>query len=135
MFKARLKTRSCWRCGGLAFLFFFVRIFLPQGHAWKLVWTDLGRTTQISLAIRVFIVQNDDARCSVTLFFRPESVLEQRSPFLLSTVFNSTDWSKVTLWFVSVRLIAYSFGAFCCVTFLGKKAPRVLPNPAEQAIE
>jgi lambda repressor-like predicted transcriptional regulator len=66
---------------------------------------------------------------AATLFFRPETVLDPGSPFSLSMFFERpTDWYKLTLWFVSVRLIAYSFGAFCCATFLRERAARMLPN-------
>ena len=66
---------------------------------------------------------------AATLSFRPETVLDPVGAFSLPIFFaRPTDWSKVTLWFASVRLIAYSFGAFCCATFLRQKAVRMLPN-------
>jgi hypothetical protein len=61
-------------------------------------------------------------------FEQPTSVLERSGFFHLAPVFDPDDPAKLTSWFVSVRLLAYSLGAFCCATFASKKAGQVQPH-------
>jgi hypothetical protein len=72
---------------------------------------------------------------ATTLRFEPTSVLEAGGSFRLAPIFEPTDLTKLILGLVSVRLIAYSFGAFCWATFGPKKAAQVQPHPVEQATE
>lgn len=62
---------------------------------------------------------------ATTLRFEPISVLEGGG-FRLAPIFGKPpDWDRLTLGFLSVRLVAYSFGAFCWATFGPKKTPQV----------
>jgi hypothetical protein len=72
---------------------------------------------------------------AATLRFESTSVLEPRSAIQLAPALEPLDPVRLTLWFISVRLIAYSFGAFCWATFAPKKTAPVQPHPVEQALE
>jgi type IV secretory pathway TrbD component len=60
------------------------------------------------------------ATLAATLLIQPASVLEQTGTFSLRFLLDPTDPDRATLWFLSVRLIAYSLGAIC-YTFVATK--------------
>lgn len=64
---------------------------------------------------------------AATLLLRPVSVLGQSGPFDLSPALGPTDWLKITLWWVSVRSVAYSLGAMCCMTIAATKTAHAQP--------